>query len=274
MNLPPLQGKISQSGFFIYAAADTRYFDDYGRALINSVLKNTAYGIHVHVFNPTDKQLKWCEAQQRLSVSWEYIAPDQFDSAIQFWNRTDLPEPYAGRKNKMLGLKQATPADLVNWLHKTYYACMRFVRLAELLQTPQHLLEIDIDGLVRSDFPTQLTNHECCDVYVYEKTKKDKVTGEVRKTGHLAGSILITDKPEALSFVKELGSAIRQEIIDDNIYWFLDQNCLDAIITRYRKGLLPIGYIDWHMDAASAIWTAKGRRKELAVFQQELAKYR
>lgn len=273
MILPTLQGKIDQPGFFIYAAADARYFDAYGRALINSVIRNTAHGIHVHIFNPTDPQLEWCQSLQRVSTSWEHTAPDQFDSALQFWNRSDLPEPYAGRKNKMLGLKQSTPADLANWLHKTYYACMRFVRLAELMHDPRHLLEIDIDGLVRSNFATQFADNESCDVYLYEKTKKDKVSGEIRKTGHLAGSILITAKPAALAFVKELGATIRQEIEADNIYWFLDQNCLDTTVAQYRKGLLPIGYIDWHMDTASAIWTAKGRRKELAVFQQELARY-
>ena len=274
MLLPPLQGTIQQPGFFIYAAADSIYFDTYGRALINSVLKNTNHGIHVHIFDPTAKQMSWCQGQTRLSISWEHTTPDQFDDAVRFWSQVNLPEPYAARKNKMLGMKQAGTADLVNWLHKTYYACMRFVRLAELVQEPRHLLEIDIDGLVRHDFPIYFTDDSVTDIYLYEKTKKDKTTGELRKTGHLAGSILVTAKPTALTFLKELGDTMRREIETDNLYWFLDQNCLDEIVPRYRKGVLPIGYVDWHMDAASAIWTAKGRRKELAVFQQELARYR
>ena len=273
MHLPTLQGNISQPGFFIYGAADSVYFDVYGRALVNSVLQNTAHGIHIHIFDPTTEQLTWCHARDRVSVSWETIDPKQFDSTIELWSRPNLPEPQAGRRSKMLGMKQATPADLANWIRRTYYACMRFVRLAELMIEPRHLLEIDIDGLVRHDFVTEFPDDAVTDVYLYEKNKKDKTTGELRKTGHLAGSILITAKPQALSFVRDLGAAIRREIESDNVYWFLDQNCLDSIVMNYRKGVLPIGYVDWHMDAGSAIWTAKGRRKELAVFQQELARY-
>lgn len=272
MILPNMHGSLQQPGFFVYAAADCGYFDLYGRALINSVLRNTNHGIHVHIYDPTHDQLSFCQ-QPRCSVTWECLAPTQFESALEFWNREDLPEPHAGRKNKMLGLKQSTSNDLENWLRKTYFACMRFVRLAEIMQDPRHLLEIDIDGLVRGDFPIQLPDNQSCDIYVYEKTKKDRVTGEIRTTGHLAGSILITDKPQALAFVQDLGSAIRREIEADNIYWFLDQNCLDATVARYRKGVLPINYVDWHMNPHSAIWTAKGKRKELDVFKRELAKY-
>lgn len=273
MILPLLQGKISQKDFFVYAAADRIYLDLYGKALINSVLQNTAHGVHVHVFDPTEDQLDWIAGRDRVSVSYEYTGATQFDEAVTFWTRGDLPEPYLSRKNKMLGMKQATQADLTKWLYRTYYACMRFVRLAELLDQPQHFLEIDIDGLVRADFPIFLPNDAEIDVYLYEKTKKDKITGEIRKTGHLAGSILVTAKPGGLAFVHELGKAIRSEIEADNLYWFLDQNCLDAVVSRYRKGTLPIGYVDWHMDPQSAIWTAKGRRKEIAVFQNELVRY-
>jgi hypothetical protein len=32
-------------------------------------------------------------------------------------------------------------------------------------------------------------------------------------------------------------------------------------------------YIDWHMSPTSAIWSAKGKRKHLEIFVQELKKY-
>jgi hypothetical protein len=34
-----------------------------------------------------------------------------------------------------------------------------------------------------------------------------------------------------------------------------------------------MSYIDWAMRAESPIWSAKGPRKELAVFKQEQQKY-
>ncbi len=273
MILPPMQGSFQQLGFFIYAAADSRYFDLYGRALINSVLLNTDYGIHIHLYDPTDQQLEFC-SRPRISVTWENLPTDQFDQAMKFWSRWDLPEPWASRKNKMLSLKQFTDnRDLEMWLRKTYFACVRFVRLAEFLDQPRRFLEIDIDGIVRKPFVVEFADDVDVDVYVYEKVKLDKTTRQIKLMGHLAGSILFTPKPRTLEFIRELGDVIRRELESDNIYWFLDQHSLDSVIPGYRKGKLPMSMIDWQMDANSAIWTAKGRRKNLEIFQHELAKY-
>lgn len=274
MILPELQGSLSQRDFFIYVAADHDYFERYGVPLINSVLRNTMHGVHAHIYDPAPQDLSFCQ-QDRVSVSWEHTAPSQFDSAYGRWSRTDLIEPEASRKQKMLGLKQFHQnQDLELWIRKTYYACMRFVRLAQLLEHPRRLLEIDIDGIVRAPFQTRFDDDDACDIYLYEKHKLDKRTRERTFTGHLAGSILITDKPTAWQFVQDLGHMIRREIEQDNTYWFLDQHSLDATVIAYRKGVLPQTYIDWHMGPDSAIWTAKGKRKDLEIFQSELAKYR
>lgn len=274
MNLPQLQGSCPHNSFFIYAAADAAYFDLYGIPLINSVLRNTAHGCHVHIYDPRPDQIDWIKTQPRASVSWEITAPNQFDSAVDFWNQPSLPEPYHSRRNKMLGMKQLEPQTIAVWIRKTYYACMRFVRLAEMMTQPSRLLAIDIDGLVRNSFPIKFPDDDAFDIYLYEKSKTDKKTGHTVKTGHLAGSILFTEKPQSLSFMQDLASTIRTNIEQDNIYWFLDQHSIDSIVPHYRRGLLPLDYIDWRMNPNSAIWTAKGRRKELEAFQTELAGYR
>lgn len=262
MKLPVINGKLSQQSFFVYAAADTVYFDRYGRGLINSVLKNTGHGVHLHLYNPTQSQLDWLDQRERVSYTWEQSDPAQFDPAVTFWTQPMLPEPYASRRNKMLGLKQfSDSANLVSWLYKTYYACMRFVRLAEFVTEPRAFLEIDVDGIVRKPFATLFRDHN--DIWLYKKDKG----------GHLAGSILYSGSPASLNFVQDLAEAIATQIQQDNLYWFLDQNCLDSIIVKYRHGYLPIDYVDWHMRPNSAIWSAKGKRKELSVFQQELARY-
>lgn len=264
MQIPPIHGSIRQRDFFIYAAADADYFDRFGLPLANSVIKNTNYGIHLHLYNPRQDQLDFCQQRPRMSVTWETVRQDQFDSAIRLWSSDDLPEPYISRKNKMLGLKQFKDnTNLPSWIRKTYYACMRFVRLPEILDRPRRFLEIDIDGLVRNNFETKFFNDDEKDFYLYEK----------EKGGHLAGAILYTEKPQTMKFIKELARVIREQIEQDNIYWFLDQHSLDQVIVNYRKGLLPISYVDWRMGNASAIWSAKGKRKDLEIFKQELRKY-
>lgn len=262
MKLPQIQGNLDQSGFFIYVAADSEYFDRFGPALINSVTRNTSFGVHVHLYNPTQAQLDFCKQNARTSHTWEQFGSDQFDSVVKFWTQPNLPEPYQSRRTKMMGMKQfADSQDITRWLFKTYYACMRFVRLAELIQTPRPFLEIDIDGLVRAPFPIEFGDGK--DFYLYQKDKG----------GHLAGSILYTTQAGSLKFIQELAAKIRTEIERDNVYWFLDQHSIDAIIPNYNRGLLPISYVDWHMKPDSAIWSAKGKRKELEVFKRELKKY-
>ena len=264
MIIPPLQGKLDQKDFFIYVAADGNYFDRFGTGLVNSVERNTNYGVHLHLYNPTQQHLEWCNQHKRVSVTWETFGSEQFESAINYWSRTDLPEPQHSRKNKMLGLKQFTDnANLPMWIYKTYYACMRFVRLAEIVTEPRRFLEIDIDGIVRAPFQTQFADDADRDFYLYEK----------EKGGHLAGAILYTPKASTVQFINDLAKVVKREIEQDNIYWFLDQHSLDQVIVKYRKGLLPISYVDWRMQPASAIWSAKGKRKELEVFKQELRKY-
>ena len=269
MIIPQLQGKLEQNSFFIYAAADSGYFEQFGRALINSITRNTQdTGIHLHLYNPTPEQIEFCQHKPRVSVTWETFTTADLQQAINYWSRTDLPEPQASRRTKMLCMKQfADSDDVARWIHKTYYACMRFVRLAELINQPQRFLAIDVDGLVRKNFAQKFDNDNEYDFYLYQKMKKGQ------PSGHLAGSILYTEKPAALEFIKAMSERIRNEIAKDNIYWFLDQHILDEVNKKYRRGLLPIDYIDWHMKPESAIWTAKGKRKELEVFKNELRKY-
>ena len=266
MILPPLQGNLSQSNFFVYAAADSAYFEQYGRTLINSVFKNTSYGVHMHIYNPTQDQIVFCDQLDRVSVTWEYVNQEHMESAVKLWSSTALGEPYLSRRNKMLGTKVVDKTlplkeNVQQWLFKTYYACARFIRLAELSTTPVKCLAIDVDGLVRSNFSYQFSDNR--DFYLYEK----------EKGGHLAGALLTTESEGSQQFIQHLAQVIKTEIEQDNIFWFLDQWALDKIVNNYNKGPLPINYIDWYMNPASAIWSAKGKRKDLDVFKKEQRKY-
>jgi hypothetical protein len=261
MNLPPLEGTFRQSDFFVYAAADRLYFDTHGRPLINSVIKNSPdVGIHVHIYDPTDQQLSFCEGKPQVSLTWERLDPLVFEQVCAEWTtRTRFDND---RQRQMWKKGQAGGAsELLKLIKQTYYACMRFARLAEILPRGQRCLEIDVDGLVRAPFDINLGD---CDFYLYEKPKDGT---------HLAGAILFNGKPGSHEFLQAYGQAMRENIARHDIYWFLDQVVLDQLVPKYRKGLLPMSYIDWAMRPESAIWSAKGKRKELQVFKSEQAKY-
>jgi hypothetical protein len=261
MKMPPLLGNLDQDRFFIYAAADTVYFDLHAKPLIKSIITNTPeFGVHVHIYNPRPDQVDFCRNIDGVTCSYETTTESEFQHAADYWlSRTQFVND---RQQQMFkkGQKQGR-SELLTLIKQTYYACTRFVRLAELLRPGQRCLSIDVDGLVRGQFTDQLGPQ---DFYLYEKPKDGT---------HLAGAILFNGTDGSHRFLQEYAGRLRSSIGEDDLYWFLDQVVLDQLVPQYHKGLLPMSYIDWAMRDESAIWSAKGKRKELEVFKQEQGKY-
>jgi hypothetical protein len=261
MIIPPLLGNLDQPNFFIYAAADSNYFDQHAKSLINSVLTNTPnIGIHLHIYDPRPDQLEFCRSRPSVSVTYEISDPVQFNKVTARWlKRTDFAND---RQRQMYKKGQTLGSEGLNLLvRQTYYACTRFIRLAELTRPGQRCLAIDVDGLVRAPFEYQLGP---ADFYLYEKPKDGT---------HLAGALLLNGTAGSHEFLQKYAHQLRSSIQQDDIYWFLDQVILDQLVTQYHKGLLPMSYIDWAMRNESAIWSAKGKRKELEIFKDEQRKY-
>jgi len=261
MIIPPLLGNLDQPNFFIYAAADAVYFDHHARPLINSVLANTPnIGIHIHIYDPRPDQLEFCRTRSGVTVTYETLDPVQFNKVTARWlKRSDFAND---RQRQMYKKGQTLGSEGLNLLvRQTYYACTRFIRLAELTRPGQRCLAIDVDGLVRAPFEYQLGP---ADFYLYEKPKDGT---------HLAGALLFNGTSGSHEFLQKYARQLRVSIEQDDIYWFLDQVLLDQLVPHYQKGLLPMSYIDWAMRAESAIWSAKGKRKELEIFKQEQRKY-
>ena len=261
MKLPPLLGNLDQSTFFLYAAADTVYFDLHARPLINSIIANTPeYGVHIHIYNPRLDQIEFCRGLQNVTCTYEHTNDADFQNAADYWlTRTGLTnerQQQMYKKGQKLGRE-----ELLKLIRQTYYACTRFIRLAELLRPGQRCLSIDVDGLVRGTFIAQLGTE---DFYLYEKPKDGT---------HLAGAILFNGTAGAHEFLQEYAKQLRISTGEDDLYWFLDQFILDQLVPKYHKGVLPMSYIDWAMREESAIWSAKGKRKELEIFKQEQSKY-
>lgn len=260
MQISPIQGNLSQTKFFVYAAADSVYFDVHARPLINSVLRNTPdCGIHVHIYDPRADQIEFC-SQPRVSCTHEYVDMQGAESATQYWlSRKD----FANERQKQMHKKGITLGadNLKKLILQTYYACVRFIRLEQILAPHQRCLAIDVDGLVRAAFDHELGDQ---DFYLYEKPKDGT---------YLAGAMLLNAKPGTQKFLQEYSTHLTASIEQNDIYWFLDQVLLDRIVPNYNRGLLPMSYIDWAMRAESSIWSAKGKRKELDIFKQEQARY-
>ena len=255
MLLPPVQGSLSQEKFFIYAACDSVYFDEFGLAFISSIRRNTQAGVHLHLFNPDQQQIDQCHALG-ATVTWEYVLLDLFKPAV---NTLLHPAQLDRTKKAML---KGGDQTLLERMQKTYYACARFIRLQELFDPTVTTLELDVDAVVRREIPEL---DETCDFYIHHISGK--------KERFLAGGLYLCANSRSQKFLTEYAQQLRNYIERDYLYWGLDQDLLDTVVPYYQHQQLPMSLIDWNMQPESCVWTAKGTRKDLAVFKAEKNKY-
>jgi len=260
MNIPPMQGISSQSEFFIYTAADTVYFDLFARPLIYSILKNAPdFGIHIHIYNPLPDQLTFCK-KSNVSCTYETLNHSEFKDVRNYWSKKNM---YSNRRQKKMYQREKTFGydEFNRLIRQTYYACARFVRLAEILSKGQRCIALDVDSLVLGPFNHQLGDF---DIYLHVDPEDKE---------HYGSAILFNGTVASDNFLKEYADVLKSSINCDDFYWFLDQIALEQIVPKYKTGQLSRGYLDWEMLPDSPIWSAKGARKELEIFKQEQRKY-
>jgi len=255
MLMPPIYGTCNQNSFFIYAACDSVYFDEFGPAFITSIRRNTQAGVHLHLFNPDQRQIEHCYALG-ATATWESVPLSLFEpAATTLLSPTELDRT----KNAMI---KGGDQNLLERMQKTYYACARFIRLAELFDPTVTTLELDVDAVVRKPIPPL---SETCDFYIHHIAGK--------KARFLAGGLYLCANSHGQQFLTEYALQLRNYIERDYIYWGLDQDLLDPIVPRYQHQQLPMSLIDWNMQPDSCVWTAKGTRKDLEIFKAEKNKY-
>jgi hypothetical protein len=263
MILPPLQGILDQPNFFIYAACDCDYFDEFGPALINSVLKNTAFGVHLHLYNPTPDQIRYCRSIDRVSITYETVPIELFDVAAKQWATVPGDPELADRRRRIItAMGKGKDTGIQQRIQRTYFASARFIRLQQLIRPTSKLLAIDIDAIVRGHLPELDSSR---DFYIHY------ISG--RKARYLAGGLYFTGNSNGYNFLEEYATVLKNNIEEDNLYWGIDQDVLTDLVPRYHWSNLPMEYIDWEMQSGSYIWTAKGTRKDLEIFVNEKRKY-
>jgi hypothetical protein len=258
MMLPELHGKLTAKDFFIYAACDQNYFDQFAKSLVNSIKANSTDSIHLHIFNPRQDQLDFCR-EKIVSVSYEYVDESLFKHSADKWSSTTLsPLQLDQRRRTYTAMSKSDDKSLQERMLKTYYACARFIRLSQLVET-QSFLAIDVDAVVRKTLEP-LTGS---DLFLH------RVPGA--KARFLAGGIY--GSTNSYKFLQQYCDSILDFLSADYLYWGLDQDILEVIVPNYAWSQLPYSYIDWEMKSDSHVWTAKGTRKDLAVFINEQKKY-
>ena len=264
MKLPPFLGEFPQTDVCFYVAADETYFNQHAKPLIGSIRRYFAYPIHFHLYTPSDASKKWCEVNN-ISYSYEIVDIKIVDPAFEIYRSMPVDLELRRRRSKMI--KPGENVERIrNELMKTYYACTRFVRLSELLIKPTYVIMLDTDSLIRNHF--ELPSREY-DIHIYEKNHRS----HVNYTQHLASTIFYTGNRGSYELIQDHARLILDEYVKDTLYWFLDQETLDVAIQTYSKKSLELSFVDFDMKEASNIWCAKGPRKNLAIWLEEIKKY-
>lgn len=255
MQIPELQGTVVPRDFVVYAACDTAYFDQFAQTFCRSVQQTGGHAVHLHIFNPHADQLDCCKDLGILHT-WEYVGQHLFAPATA-WLLNAGGEQL---RRSQVAMTKSDDIVLDQRVAKTYYACARFIRLAELKRQYGTVFACDIDAVMRRPVP-QLDSQY--DFYIHQ------IFGN--KARFLAGGLYLN--PGSEDFLQAYAAVLRQHIEQDRLYWSLDQDVLDPLVPRYNYGQLPDAMIDWNMRPDSVIWTAKGARKNNPAFVNEQQKY-
>lgn len=224
MILPNILGHVNISNNSFYFAADSLYFENYGKALVSSLKARAPWAhIHVHLFNPLVDQFDWL-TNHNSTYSYEYVDPL---------------------------LKEI----------KTYYACVRFIRVPEIFTKEARVISLDADGIA----VRPITEEK-----FISDTNVSKVLWREKHQQSLASSVLYGPDKFRFKYAKRL----RQRFLNDDYQWFLDQDIMDEMIAT--NDVETFTDRDWgnaKIGKKTLIWSAKGDKKNNEEFQKLLQEY-
>ena len=147
---------------------------------------------------------------------------------------------------------------------RTYYACARFLRLAELLdRTDTPILMMDADGLfvapIDFDFTDKPETQLCLPI---RNLQDDKRPLHLRVA---AGAIWVAPMKSTRTFFAAVAADLLERFRSGSPEWFVDQEVLaDHLAKGTGKVIarnLKKKYVDWDFQDDAIVWTGKGKRK-------------
>ena len=215
----------------VYAACDSKYFMEHAAPFIYSA-NDIGKDVHIHICNPTeDVWTKSIILNADTDVRVTYTAND-----INLNTAGDHQGPVAPEAER------------------TYYACLRFLYLQDIVLKASKVMALDIDCLLMRpfDFPTTAIG------YFPRDPLPDTAGWEQKGTRVAAGIFYIEDHAHAVA------SQIGNRIGLGPFNWFLDQIALAEVVDFIPKDQVTEyddNFMDWNFKQGTAIWTGKGDRK-------------
>lgn len=226
----------SQDKVTVFVCMDTAYCLQYLGSIAASLMINSpTANLHVHLVNPDEAALN-C-----LKAVGELLGPGRLSHGIETM--------------KFVGYNVQQ--------RKTYFASIRFVRLAELMRRAHGTYFVmDVDNIIRSDLSTCISLARQADVLIRRRFSMSP---------HLAVAacgILLGNTEAARAFMDRTAEYILNAVQTRNVAWYLDQIALTVSLDEgksagglLRVAQLPTELLDWDFAAESLVWTGKGKRR-------------
>lgn len=228
--------KEAEERVTVFVCMDTRYCLLYLGSIAASIAKNSPdTDLHVHLVDPAEAALEALEAAKTL-------LGDRVSYGIE--------RPRLGK----FDLEQ----------RKTYYASIRFVRLADLMRAaPGTYFVMDVDNIVRSDLTVCRSMMWNADVLI-----RNRFSIEPHLAVAACGMVL-ADSEAARNFMDRTAGYIMDAIHTGHVAWYLDQVALSYALKgsssdprlKLKVKQLPTALLDWDFGADSLVWTGKGKRR-------------
>lgn len=152
---------------------------------------------------------------------------------------------------------------------RAYYACARFIRMAELLEngsTAVPLFAVDADALAVAPLTLDFSDKPDADICLRRRDLEGDAPDHLRVA---AGAVWARNSRRAAAFMRAVADDLRAEFAAGKGTWFVDQLVLLRHVlaetgdARVRN--LKSKFSDWSMLDDAVIWTGKGDRKYLDV---------
>ncbi len=211
----------------IFAACDSVYFLEHAPALVYSADK-IAKNVHLHVCNPT---------------------PEVYSLACVLTSTVNIAVTFSFNEVNF-------PADLNDSARQTYFACLRFLVLPEILPSAGRVLTVDVDCFFNADF-----DYPDASLGYFPREPLSSSDARIKAGSHVAAGVFWLSE-ENLPLAKK----IRENIKTVPLNWFADQIALHQAVVDANQPLahrFDAQFMDWNFRDGSVIWTGKGDRKTL-----------
>jgi hypothetical protein len=225
----------------IYFSCDLKYYQEHGIPLIKSIVNTISWiGVHVHLvlYRPPTNLFY----HKRVSYTYEIITEEFVNSIV-----------LATDSGKLTINKELLHTDNDYRIKEIiYFSCARFLKLSELFQKNQFVLQIDADAILFNEFSL----NEFKDV-----TIKPRGMRKPKDPNTLIASCISLGTGDAGEHFKKVFSDLLYEEFSKGAYWYIDQEMLKKAFYNISFETIDTKWCNWGLKKTDYFSTGKGNKK-------------